>query len=241
MRIAILSDIHGNVVGLNACLDDLLAQGGADEIVAAGDLCMDGPKPKAVLKRLRAIGAACVRGNTDRAIGGSDSGDDPADAPMIRWQREEIGPAWTRWLGELPTQLRFGPPDNALLVTHANPKSDDEHVWPDAADDQLQRLFGDSDARAFAFGHLHLPYVRVWRDKLLTCVASAGLPKDGDPRAHYAILTLRPGGWEVKSRRVDFDVERVARQLAKSGIPEAARCIAVLRRHRYKAITRSVP
>jgi putative phosphoesterase len=239
MRIAILSDIHGNAVGLNACLDDLTSQGGADVIVAAGDLCMDGPKPRAVLKRLREVGATCLRGNTDRYIAAGD--DDPADASMIRWQRQRIGEAWTRWLGELPEQLRFGPNDNALLVAHANPKNDDEHVWPDAQEAQLERLFGDVNARAFAFGHLHLPYVRVWREKLLTCVASAGLPKDGDPRAHYAILTLRAAGWEVKSRRVAFDVDKVVRQLEKSEIPDAARCIAVLRRHRYKAIANVVP
>jgi predicted phosphodiesterase len=239
MRIAILSDIHGNSVGLDACLDDLVGQGGADNIVAAGDLCMDGPKPKAVLKRLEAIGALCVRGNTDRYIALGD--DDPHEASLVAWQRERIGAEWTRRLGELPFQLRFGPDDNALIVSHANPKNDDEQVWPDAADDQLERLFGDVDARAFAFGHLHLPFVRVWRDKLLTCVASAGLPKDGDPRAHYAILTLRSGGWEVKSRRVLFDVDKVERQLLRSGIPEVERCVSVLRRHRYKSIPGFVP
>jgi putative phosphoesterase len=239
LRIAILSDIHGNIVGLNACLDDLAEQGGADTVVAAGDLCMDGPKPKAVLRRLDEIGAICVRGNTDRYIAEGD--DDPEDASMIRWQRERIGPEWVARLAQLPSQLRFGPDDNTLLVAHANPKNDDEHVWPDADEAQLERLFGDVAAQAFAFGHLHLPYVRTWRGKLITCVASAGLPKDGDPRSHYAILTLRPGGWEVKSRRVSFDVERVARQLIKSGIPGVERCLSVLRRHRYKSIDGIIP
>jgi len=234
-----VSDIHGNIVGLNACLEDLAAQGGADQVVAAGDFCMDGPKPKAVLKRLDEIGAQCLRGNTDRYI--AENHGAPEEVALIAWQRERIGPQWTQRLGELPTQLRFGPDENALVVTHANPKNDDEHVWPDAADDQLERLFGDVAARAFAFGHLHLPYVRMWRDKLLTCVASAGLPKDGDPRAHYAILTLRAGGWEVKSRRVAFDVDKVARQLAKSGMPDVERALTVLRRHRYKSITAIIP
>ena len=113
MRIAILSDLHGNLVALNACLEDLAAQGGADEIVAAGDLCMDGPKPKGVLKRLAAVGARCIRGNTDRYIAEGD--DDPEDVSMIRWQRQTIGDAWTRWLDDLPVRLSFGPDENALL------------------------------------------------------------------------------------------------------------------------------
>ncbi len=92
-----------------------------------------------------------------------------------------------------------------------------------------------------AFGHLHLPYVRAWRGRLLVNVASAGLPKDGDPRACYAILTERDGGWEVKHRRVPFDVKKVATQLSDCGIPESAELIATLRRHRYKQLKKIIP
>ena len=76
--------------------------------------------------------------------------------------------------------------------------------------------------RTIAFGHLHFPYVRTWRDRTFVNVASAGLPKDGDPRAHYAILSKRSDGWSVRSRRVAFDVDKVERQLRKSGIPHVA-------------------
>jgi len=237
VRVAVLSDIHGNIRGLDACLADLAAQGGADAIVAAGDLCMDGPKPKKVLKRLNQIGAFAVRGNTDRAIAEAA----PDEAGEIAWYREAVGPEWRAWLGRLPLMLRFGDPACELVVTHANPKNDDEHVWPDADDAQLGRLFGDVEGAVFAFGHLHLPYVRVWRGKTLTCVASAGLPKDGDPRVHYALFTERPGGWEIKSRRVDFDVERVIRELKKSDQPQKDERIAVMRRHRYKQIGNVIP
>jgi predicted phosphodiesterase len=238
VRIAILSDVHGNIHGLDACLEDLLAQGGADAIVAAGDLCMDGPKPKKVLKRLREIGAQAIRGNTDRYIAEGSRDEDPAE---LTWYRDAIGPEWRAWLGALPKHLHFGREENALMISHANPKNDEEHVWPGATDAQLERLFGDVPARAFAFGHLHLPYVRMWRGRLITCVASAGLPKDGDPRAHYAILTEREEGWEVKSRRVPFDVEKVVKELKKSGHPAADACIVTLRRHRYKQLTGIVP
>lgn len=233
MRIAILSDIHGNAVALDACLDDLASRGGADVIVAAGDLCMDGPRPKKVLERLRAIGAQYVRGNTDRMVGTGDlSTMDPEDARAAAWVRAKIGPARTQWLADLPLSLTFGGSDG-LLVCHANPRNDDEHVWPDAYDDTLERLFGGVEQCAVAFGHLHVPYVRMWRGKLLVNVASAGLPKDGDPRAHYAILSWRSFGWEVQSRRVTFDVAKVAKQLKTCGIPDAAKRVQTLRRHRY--------
>ena len=105
----------------------------------------------------------------------------------------------------------------------------------------LQRLVGKEKATTIAFGHLHLPYVRVWRGKLLVNVASAGLPKDGDPRAAYAIFTEREGGWQVKHRRVAFDVKKVATQLADCGIPDSAELIATLRRHRYKQFKSLIP
>ncbi len=237
MRIAILSDIHGNAHALARCLDDLAARGGADAIVAAGDLCLDGPRPEQVLERLRAAGARCLRGNTDRLIGLADLEQlDPEDARAVAWVRARIGDDAARALGELPFSLTFGDGEDGLLVCHANPVSDDEHVWPDAYDDTLERLFGHVSQRTIAFGHLHLSYVRVWRGRTLVNVASAGLPKDGDPLAHYALLTQRSGGWEVQSRRVPFDAEKVARQLRKSGIPDVEKRLATLRRHRYQKL-----
>ena len=237
MRVAILSDIHGNAVALDACLADLGEQGGADRIVAAGDLCLDGPRPKKVLKRLREVGAAVVRGNTDRMIALDDANlyaDDERSA--LLWQRGALGQDWVAWLGAAPATLAFGDGPDGLLVTHATPQRDDEHVWPDAPDEQLERVTAGVVQKTLAFGHLHVPYVRRWRDRLLVNVASAGLPKDGDPRAHYAILTQRPDGWSVRSRRVAFDVDRVARQLQRCGLPDPAERIAVLRRHRYKQL-----
>ena len=242
MRIAVVSDIHGNLVGLDACLADLQAQGGADAIVAAGDLCVDGPKPKKVLQRLKEVGAQCLRGNTDRYLSTPRNETFTAqENSALEWTRREVGEAWLQWLGDLPFAIRIGDDDNQLLIVHANPRTDDEHLWPDADDETLARLVGDERATAIAFGHLHLPYVRMWNGKMLVNVASAGLPKDGDARAGYAIFTERNGGWEVKHRRVDFDVKKVATQIADSGIPQSEELIATLRRHRYKRLKGFVP
>jgi predicted phosphodiesterase len=240
MRVALLSDIHGNIRGLDACLADLALQGGAAVIVGAGDFCMDGPRPRDVLERLVEIGARCVRGNTDRYIGDTHTYDDDA-AEAIAWQRKTLGTQWVRWLHELPHSLSFGGEENALLVVHANPKQDDVHIWPDADDAFLEAITQGVTERTIAFGHLHLPYARIWRDRLFVCVASAGLPKDGDSRASYAILTQRPGGWQVKHRRVPFDVDAVVKDIEKSGMPKPAKRIKVLRRARYKELTDVIP
>ncbi len=242
MRIAVVSDIHGNLVGLDACLADLNAQGGADAIVAAGDLCLDGPKPKKVLQRLEEVGAQAIRGNTDRYL--SQPGDETfatIEQAQLEWTRNDLGEKWLKWLSELPFAMRVGEDENQLLIVHANPTNDDEHLWPDADEATLERLIGNEVATTIAFGHLHLPYVRVWRGKMIVNVASAGLPKDGDARASYAIFTEAAGGWTVKHRRVEFDVKKVATQLADCGIPGSAELIATLRRHRYKRFKGFVP
>lgn len=242
MRIAVLSDLHGNLTGLDACLADLNAQGGADAIVVAGDLCLDGPKPKKVLQRLEEVGAQAVRGNTERYLSApADEAFATGEHALLEWTRRDLGEKWLTWMAELPFAMRIGEDDNQLLIVHANPTNDHEHLWPDADDATLERLIGDEKATTIAFGHLHLPYVRIWRGKMLVNVASGGLPKDGDARASYAIFTERTGGWEVKHRRVEFDVKKVATQLADCGIPGSAELIATLRRHRYKRIKGFVP
>jgi predicted phosphodiesterase len=206
---------------------------------------MDGPKPKKVLQRLQEIGAQCLRGNTDRYIGAQSEeemdGADAADRKQLDWQRKEIGEKLVLWLRALPFSLRFGSAKNQLLVVHANPTNDNEHLWPGAGDDVLERLIGAEPAGTIAFGHLHIPYVRIWRGKMLVNVSSAGLPKDGDPRAGYAIFTERAGGWEVRHRRAAFDVKKVATQLSDCGIPGSSDLIATLRRHRYKRLKSLIP
>ncbi|MGB8520397.1 MAG: metallophosphoesterase family protein [Candidatus Tumulicola sp.] len=242
MRLAVLSDVHGNLIGLDACLADLDSQGGADVIVAAGDLCLDGPKPKKVLQRLEQLKVSCIRGNTDRYLADpSNETFEPIEEAQLAWTRQDLGEKWVNWLGELPFALRVGDDGNQLLIVHANPRTDDEHLWPDSDEATLERLVGDESAVAIAFGHLHLPYVRMWRGKLLVNVASVGLPKDGDPRACYAIFTERDGGWQVKHRRVPFDVKKVATQLADCGIPGSNELIATLRHHRYKRLKSHIP
>jgi predicted phosphodiesterase len=242
MRIAIFSDVHGNLVALDACLSDLLAQGGAETIVVAGDLCSDGPRPKKVLQRLDEVGAQCLRGNADRYVAGvGEENFNAAETAQLSWTRKQLGEKWLSWLRELPFSLRFGSDGNALLIVHANPSNDVEHIWPDADEATLERLIGNETSGTIAFGHLHLPYVRMWRARMLVNVASVGLPKDGDPRACYALLTERDSGWEVKHRRVAFDVKKVATQLADCGIPNSPDLIATLRRHRYKRIKGYIP
>lgn len=231
MRIAILSDIHGNAVALDAVLADLAGRGPFQEIIVAGDLAWSGPRPREVVDRVRALGAVAIMGNTDAYFAASSDetpeGKDPGRFELhLSWMREQLGAERESYLRHLPFSHRIaapGAPGNDLLVVHANPRNLEQALMPRASDAELDRLLLEDGAepswRALAFGHVHVPYVRTWRGRLLVNVASVGLPMDGDPRAAYAILTWAGGAWHAEHHRVLYRTAIVAHEMRTLGLP----------------------
>lgn len=234
MRVAILSDIHGNVTALDATLADLASRGPFDQIVVAGDLVWSGPRPREVIDRVLALRAAVIRGNTDAFFdlkdGETPDGKDSSRFSIhLDWMRDRLGPERIAFLRTLPFSHRITPaPGHDLLIVHANPLDMDQAIHPRATDADLDELLLDRGQlpswRALAFGHLHTPFVRTWRDRLLVNVASVGLPMDGDRRAAYAILTWEPnrggaGEWRVEHCRVAYPTAVVVHEMKTTGLP----------------------
>ena len=238
MRLAILSDIHGNVLALDAVLADLAAQGGADAVVIAGDLCLDGPRPREVIERLQVLGYPVVQGNTDHdlAHAASDNADD-WHGQLFNWTREQIGASGIAYLAALPFSHQVADPtgETAVLVVHANPRDRDTHLRPLAPEETIQPLLSDlpREITTVAFGHLHIPYTRRVGGRLLANIASVGLPKDGDRRASYGVLWWQGDGWGVEQRRVEYAVDEVVAQLRAADPPGAPQLIRQLLRARY--------
>jgi len=226
MRVALLSDIHGNLTALEAVLADMRSQGPFDQVVVAGDLVWAGPRPAEVVDAVQALNAAVIQGNTDaffrRGTGDAPPGKrDDRFATHLEWMQTKLGPARAAFLADLPFAHRIEPaPDQALLVVHANPRDQERAILPRMNQAQLDDLLaGTGDWAALAFGHLHVPYCTRWRDRLLTDVASAGLPMDGDRRAAYAILTWDGPGWQAEHRRVFYPQPVVANEMRTCGMP----------------------
>lgn len=232
MRIAILSDLHGNLLALEAVLADLTRRGPFDQIVVAGDLAWSGPWPAEVVDRVRALNAVVIQGNTDaffcQAAGNLLTGkQEERFVAHLAWMRERLGPERVRYLASLPFSHRVSPAlGEDLLVVHANPVDHDRPIPPQISDAELDGLLlcagHEPDWRALAFGHLHIPFIRRWRGRLLVNVASVGLPLDGDPRAAYAILTWNGVTWQAEHYRVDYEVPVVAYHMRHSGMPSGA-------------------
>jgi predicted phosphodiesterase len=236
MRIAVISDIHGNQIALEEVLHDLGQQPDIDQVVIAGDLCLNGPRPRQVLEIIRGLSCPVIQGNVDIEVVNGAPGKGAKKRTTVSWTREEIGEANIKYLAGLPFSHRIANPDGSdLLIVHANPLNQDDAIMPNAPDSVLEQFLGGlkEDIGALAFGHLHIAYKRNWRHLLLGDIASCGLPRDEDLRAAYGIFTWKDGAWEVEIRRVAYDVKEMVKQIKTCGMPNVEKRVRMLLEARY--------
>ena len=236
MRIAIISDIHGNQLALEAVLRDLASQPATDQTIIAGDLCLNGPCPREALTTVQGLHCPVLQGNVDVEVVTAAPNKGEKKRSTAAWTREQIGPPGIDYLATLQTSYRIPNPEGSdLLVVHANPLNLEDAIFPNASDSTLEHLLGGLDDRigALAFGHLHIAYTRRWRQILLVDVGSCGIPRDDDLRASYGILSWQDNSWEAEIRRVEYDVRAVVKQIKASGMPNAEKRIKTLLEARY--------
>jgi predicted phosphodiesterase len=238
MRVAVLSDIHGFNLALEAVLADLEGQGPFDEVVVAGDISTVGPAPAAVITLLREKGFTVVHGNGDQEVvaAAREGGGSEEDEYVI----EQIGPSGVEYLAGLPFSRRITPPggrspDDDLLVVHANPHNLTVKLDPMLSDGALKEIIDETRAAAIAFGHIHICYVREVDGMLLVDVSAVGNPKDGDLRCKYGILTWDETGraWRAELRKIEYPLEATADQILSSGLPEPEKVLKRLMKASY--------
>jgi putative phosphoesterase len=216
MRLAIVSDIHGNLPALEAVLADL-EEVRPQLVVLGGDLALGGPHPVEVVDRIRALGWRSVLGNTDAALGDESTLPEPARgfvAQAAARSRQLLGPERVAWLTSLPMEWR----GEGVALVHAIP-GDCWAIAPhDAPDDRLLETYGPLGVPTAVYGHIHHPYIRPLDGLTVVNSGSVSLSLDGDVRATYAVIEDE----HVEHRRVAYDVERVAADMLAMGYPNAA-------------------
>lgn len=216
MRIGIVSDVHGNLRGLEAVVADI-DRVAPDLVVHGGDLAFNGARPAESVDLIRELGWPGIVGNTDEAVwavpGWLPDQVKEAFERRTLWTRERLGQERVDWLRTLPFEWRH---DGVALV-HAVPTNLWEAIPQDAPDDRLRQVFAPLGARLAVYCHVHTPFVRDLGDLVVANSGSAGAPYDGDVRASW--LLVEDGAATV--RRVDYDVEAAAAELRASGYPDA--------------------
>jgi len=238
MRVAIVSDIHGNRRAFEAVLADL-RQVAPDLVVHGGDLASGGTHPADIIDQVRTLGWPGVRGNTDEMLWSPESlaefaAKQPKLAPLLARVQETIPPTLAsigeerlRWLEGLPSL--YSQPGFSLV--HASP----EDLWrapmPNASDDELRSTYASLGAQIVVYGHIHRPYIRRVQAMTVANTGSVSQSYDGDRRASYLVID----GESITIHRVEYDVESEAEELLRSGLPHAEWLARILLAGRYCA------
>ncbi len=253
MRLAILSDIHGNTIALDAVLGDIRSSEGVDGFLVLGDLAAIGPDPVGVLERIAGLsGAHIVRGNTDRYVvtgerpdwykrerGKSEQEIHRIEVEIERsmsWTQGFVaGAGWHDWLAALPLEFRMALPDGTrLLAVHASHRSDeDPGLVPASSDDEMRELLRDATAELVLAGHTHRALDRRLGPRLRLVnpgSLSNPLPSEADTRAGYALLVADRDAYKVELRRVEYDHDAFIERLRSVYHPAADFIIGMQRR-----------
>ena len=235
MRYLIISDLHANLEALQAVLDE--SAGKYDQVLCCGDLVGYGADPNAVCDWVRANCEVVVRGNHDRASTGQDDLEwfNPVARSAALWTMDEISKTNDDYIRGLPR----GPVTvEDFQLFHGAPQDEDEYM---IAATEASEAFAYMESRVAFFGHTHVQGGFIWNQSRVETIlrtsssdssqelaidadcaymlnpGSVGQPRDGDPRAGYAIYDC--GARRVEYRRVGYDVEKAQRKIQAAGLP----------------------
>lgn len=247
MKIALFSDIHANLPALEAVFEDMERRS-PDVVYCLGDLVGYAPWPNEVIAEIRRRGIPTIAGNYDQGIGlhSDDCGcayktdkEKAMGAISISYTNEIVKENARQYLRMLPAHLMvkfdFGAEKFNMLLVHGSPRKINEYLFEDRPDDSFLRIMHQADADIMAFGHTHKPYHKELIEKgengkryrHAINIGSVGKPKDGNARACYVILELdentsvnSPGSVKVEFIRVEYDVEKAAKAVVSSPLPD---------------------
>jgi putative phosphoesterase len=227
MRYAFFSDLHSNIFAFDAVLTDIAAVG-VDQRYVLGDLVGYAPWPNEVLDRLRDEAIPIVMGNYDDGTGFGRDECGCAYTHPVEKALGDAGFAWTKahttetnkaWLRTLAPQIRFEADGLRFLLVHGSPRKMNEYLYEDKPDSTFARIAADANADVIVCGHTHRPYDKTVAGTRFINDGSAGKPKDGDPRACWALVETSPVGVTVDFRRVDYDIDAAAQGILASELP----------------------
>ena len=237
MRYALISDIHANLPALEAVLADVARRADIAATWHLGDLVGYAPWPNETVALLRAHGISGVAGNYDSTVATryrhcgcqyEDPRQEQLSHQSYAWTLAHVSEETRRFLDGLPFRVTIRPAGGhasgpEITLVHGNQALNTVYVFAERSDGFLEKMGGALGARAgevVCFGHTHKPWHRVVNGVHFVNTGSVGRPKDGDWRAGYILLGVTPDAVDVEFVRVEYDVERAARAIVASTLPD---------------------
>jgi putative phosphoesterase len=238
MRLALISDLHGNDVAFGAVVEDL-ARVGAERVVCLGDVAQGGAEPAQTLDRLAALGCQTVYGNSDAFVLGEDNEEPTEELLEVRdWTLTQLDDRHLEQLRSFSPTVELEVEGQNLVLFHGSPRSFDDVLLPDRADDLEPWLVA---ADLLAGGHTHKQWTRRIGNALFVNPGAVGLaydynqPEDDfkfDPVAEYAVVTVTREAVAAEFRRVPYSLDELRTAVLSSGRPNAERHIGMYRAER---------
>jgi putative phosphoesterase len=212
--VAIISDVHSNVVALEAVLEDIETLG-VKRIFCAGDIVGYYPFPNETIDLLKEWNVIAILGNHDRAVIHFNTvGMNRLAADAARWTSENINAENVDYLKSLRSNLRTKINKRTIAMYHGSPRDDDEYLYEiDTGPELIEMCACDF----MISGHTHIPFVRKFTNGILINPGSVGQPRDGDRKASYVILDTEHG--DVTICRKLYDINKVHRKIISVGLP----------------------
>jgi len=235
LKIAIISDIHGNLVALESILSEAKE---ADKIVCLGDVAATGPQPRETIDFLRKTKWPCVMGNTDEKLAKSMPEDFkrprmPEDerlrmVALDTWTTGQLDAPAIKFLSDFKPTIEIEAENNSIICYHGSPRSNREQILPTTDEKELTKIFGAMQASIYAGGHTHTQMVRKLGRSIIINPGSVGLPyltdESGRARnpvwAEYAMVTSTTDDLRIELRRSKYSLAALKDTVRKSGMPD---------------------
>ena len=225
MKVAVISDIHGNFQALKSVLDDM-AKFGCEKILCLGDLAMAGPEPGVIIDYVQEQdGWEIIQGNTDKMIAEYSTelfeqvySTFPVMANALADDVKILSETQKNFLKNLPQQKEIDICGVKVLMVHGSPRKNNEDILPDFPIEKVEEIISGTDADLIFCGHTHIPCgYQTNKKQTVVNVGSVGRPMHGEPKACYVIANFENGTFSIEHRFVNYDKETAAGIVSQRG------------------------
>lgn len=220
MRIAVISDIHGNLYALMRVLESIDSEN-VDTIICLGDLVGYGSHPNEVISLIRNRNILCIKGNYDSSV--VDNGftyirDTSINSFSLPWTVDELRVFNRHFLENLPNSISLNIQNKDILFVHGSPRKINEYLTPNY--EKLEEVMDEFNGDILVCAHTHVPYTKQLGNKVLVNCGSVGKPKNGSPNATYAILEIQSSSSpKVTLKSIDYEYTKIMKDMELKKFP----------------------